>query len=384
MDYEYYYDEPLNILKKIGRLTSELSDGELSFLCGLIRKKHPKKILEIGVSAGGTTCVILKCLEKLKYDTKIYSVDLSFNYHYNNDLSCGYAIDNAKCELKNIDKHTLILGKNIAEVLDVIVEDGLIDMLILDTTHYLPGELLDFIVCLPYLSNGAVVILDDLNFAHVGENTNAIATRVLFDSVVAEKILPIGNDTKLGAFIINRETRKFSNSLFHALVTPWDSYDEKLLNPYTKRIEKDYSKNEINLYTQAVRLNKKTCEKKNNIKETIDELLEYFEMHRDSDIYIYGAGQRGKALGGFLLDRGKDFSGYIVSDDRKINLKERIYDKPIKHRCEINESDKLILALHDDNLRELLKKEKREFYDIKSYIFPFIKEYCKVLLFQYN
>lgn len=37
-------------------LREEMTDFELSFLCGLIRKKKPQKILELGVAAGGGYC----------------------------------------------------------------------------------------------------------------------------------------------------------------------------------------------------------------------------------------------------------------------------------------------------------------------------------------
>ncbi len=35
----------------------EMTEFELSFLCGLIRDRRPQKIIEVGVAAGGTTAV---------------------------------------------------------------------------------------------------------------------------------------------------------------------------------------------------------------------------------------------------------------------------------------------------------------------------------------
>ncbi len=169
--------DPIDIFDKIGERKSELSNKELGFICGLIRMFKPKKIVEVGVSAGGTTAVILNCLNKLNIYTNVYSVDLAYTYHYDITKECGFQIKDALKILKRTANHELILGKTIAQVLPEICEneDEKIDMLILDTIHYLPGELLDFIVCLPYLSQNAIVVLDDLTFAHFGENREALA-----------------------------------------------------------------------------------------------------------------------------------------------------------------------------------------------------------------
>lgn len=55
----------------------EMSEFESAFLCGLIEKYEPKKILEVGVAAGGTTAIILNCLENIGQEYKMHSVDVS-------------------------------------------------------------------------------------------------------------------------------------------------------------------------------------------------------------------------------------------------------------------------------------------------------------------
>ena len=183
------YLDPIDIFEKIGERKTDLSDVDLGFICGLIKEQRPQKIVEVGVSAGGTSCVILNCLEKLKLESEFYSVDLSYTYHYDPSKRCGYQISDAAKYLNNLERHKLFLGRNIAQVLENEIGKD-IDMLILDTIHYLPGELLDFLVCLPFLSQYAVVVLDDLTFSHSGENTNAIAKKILYDLIVADKVFP--------------------------------------------------------------------------------------------------------------------------------------------------------------------------------------------------
>jgi len=209
------YYEPIDIFDKIGENKSELSNKELGFICGLIKEMRPKKIVEIGVSAGGTSCVILNCLDKLQLNSKFYSVDISYTYHFNKSKKCGYQVESATKYLNNLESYKLFLGKNIAEVIETEIGYG-IDMLILDTIHYLPGELLDFLVCFPYMSQNAVLVLDDLTFAHSGENANAIATKVLYDLIVGDKIF-LKDDNKypkLGGYYLMKILRNMNEIIF--------------------------------------------------------------------------------------------------------------------------------------------------------------------------
>ena len=61
--------------KKMEFKTEMLSD-EQGFLCGIIKKVKPKKIVEIGVAEGGTTAVIMNAVSILGLTCEVYSVDL--------------------------------------------------------------------------------------------------------------------------------------------------------------------------------------------------------------------------------------------------------------------------------------------------------------------
>ena len=65
------YEPRRKILSHIPNVPGEpeMSEFESAFLCGLLKKFRPKKILEIGVAAGGTTAVMLQCLEDMKLDS---------------------------------------------------------------------------------------------------------------------------------------------------------------------------------------------------------------------------------------------------------------------------------------------------------------------------
>lgn len=75
-----YYVPRLEALGKVSFPVDEpeMSEFESVFLCGLIREMKPKKIVEIGVAAGGTTAIILECLSQLDLNknknTELYSI----------------------------------------------------------------------------------------------------------------------------------------------------------------------------------------------------------------------------------------------------------------------------------------------------------------------
>jgi predicted O-methyltransferase YrrM len=377
------YFEPIDIFDKIGERKSELSDESLGFICGLIKKNKPQKIVEVGVSAGGTTCVIMNCLEKLNMNSSVYSVDLAYTYHYDTSKKCGYQIDDAAKYLHNMDQHKLILGKTIAETIEDIAAEGKVDLLILDTIHYLPGELLDFIVCLPYLSDNAVVIADDLIHAHYGENNWAIATKVLFDTVVADKYLPDMDEVNnMCAFQLNSDSRKYTDDLFFALLTPWwYGVDEEMLVSYQKIINTEYSENENRLFNEALRVNAETLKKRENIPKAIRNIEAEFSGG-GKKVLLYGAGTRGTALHSFLSDRGYEIAGFVISDDRDKKEFESL-KTPVFHLSEIkNHMDvyKIIVAVADEDVTELLDKQRIPYAEAPNYIFPFIKDYAKILI----
>lgn len=73
-----------------------MSEFESAFLCGLLKKFKPKKILEVGVSAGGTTPIILQCLEDNGQEYEMYSIDVSEKYYRDSNKETGFIAKHAK------------------------------------------------------------------------------------------------------------------------------------------------------------------------------------------------------------------------------------------------------------------------------------------------
>lgn len=90
--------EPQKILneKTNGEIAeySEMTDFQQAFLCGLIREKKPRKILEVGVAAGGTTAVILNCVNMVNAgdSCEMYSLDISDRWYRDDSKETGFVV----------------------------------------------------------------------------------------------------------------------------------------------------------------------------------------------------------------------------------------------------------------------------------------------------
>ena len=241
----------------------EMSEFESAFLCGLLKKFKPEKILEVGVAAGGTTAIILKCLEKIGQEYAMHSVDISKTVWRDPKNKTGHLANGIKNNL-TVGNHEFYIGTTLPFVIDKIGGD--IDFLILDTTHLMPGENLDFLVALPYLKENAVVCIHDvsLNQRRV-QKLHDHATTTLFSAVTADKFLNLimNNDLtfsypNIAAFQINSDTMKNIENVFLALILRWRYLPAgEDLKGYAEMLTRHYSQDLFQIFIQALRLNAK-------------------------------------------------------------------------------------------------------------------------------
>lgn len=260
-----YYEPRKQVvdLLGLGDGEPEMTEIESAFVCGLIKDKKPKKILEVGVAGGGTTAIILQCLKSLGYtDTVVYSVDLNEKFYRDNKKKTGYIAEDLKQKI-DTNKHITYYGNILPEVINKIGDD--IDFFILDTVHFMPGELLDFPVALPFLQNDAVFVLHDIHF-HNYFLKNGISNGVLFSVINGEKHYLLNKEehvfTNIGGMNISDETRNGIKNVFLALGLPWDyTPDEKQLNLYRDFYKEYYSDDILELYEASINLHHYSKEK---------------------------------------------------------------------------------------------------------------------------
>lgn len=311
---ELYLEPYIELKEKIA--LSEMSEFENSFVCGLIKEKRPSKILEIGVAAGGTTAVIMNCLNKLNLDSEMYSVDLCPDFYRNPEKRCGFLVDEIGISIAG--KYELFTGNVVAEFIEKIGSN--IDFLIIDTIHSCPGEILDFLAVLPFLNDQATVVLHDvgMQFDH---SPRAYATQLLMDVVTADIILKEdlsreGGYPNIAAFTCNDDTKTYLYQIFSALNISW-SYvpKEQHLESYRKIYRQYYSKELLEVFEVAVQLNKK-CSQRNRDKvlSGIAELSDLLQWAKDADsVYIYGKGDRGTKIYEILEQNHIHVCSYIVT-----------------------------------------------------------------------
>lgn len=143
------------IKERLRQSHSLMTETESYFLNGIIRYYKPKKVLEIGVASGTSSAVILNAIKDIE-GAKLYSVDLSQRHYTMKNKQTGFAVEEFFPELSNLNKWELKTGKLVHEFIDEI-GDG-IDLCLIDTIHERPGEILDYLMVLPYLSPNCVVV----------------------------------------------------------------------------------------------------------------------------------------------------------------------------------------------------------------------------------
>ena len=141
-----------NIKKKIiGFPCTEMWDNQREFINGGVRRFRPKKIVEIGVDEGCSSSIILNAIQDMD-DSHLYSIDLS------DKKTIGIC---AKSLFPNLlSKWTLYKGNIATKFMENIGKE--IDMVLIDSAHFEPGEILDFIIVLPFLKEEAVIMIHDI------------------------------------------------------------------------------------------------------------------------------------------------------------------------------------------------------------------------------
>ena len=182
----------LNILKKIENEIKnyiELTPEEQKFMNGLIRNIKPKKIVEIGVSKGGSSALILNAIKDIN-GSKLYSIDKSSYCYREKNKKTGFIVEEKFPEL--LDKWSLYTGGITSEFIESI--GGGIDLVFIDTVHVTPGEMLDWLMVLPFLKNEAIVVFHDAFFLYynkeVTKNKRHISNNQLLCYIRGDLILP--------------------------------------------------------------------------------------------------------------------------------------------------------------------------------------------------
>lgn len=206
---------------------SEMTYKERAFLHGIIRKTKPMTVVELGVSAGGSACVILNAMRDID-GAKLYSFDYSSVWYRDagkaDGRKTGFLVDQIVPELKH--KWELYTGGVPCKYLDEHLPDGGIDVCLLDTAHSNPGEHLNILEILPFMKQNGIVIYHDTAY-HCTDMRRAHCTTccVSINSLNGKRI-HLGSEKmaglpNIGAIILDKNFENMLIALFSNLSLPW-------------------------------------------------------------------------------------------------------------------------------------------------------------------
>ena len=226
--------------------------NQREFLNGVVRKFKPKKIVEIGVAAGAGSIIILNALQDIE-NSHLYSIDLD-------------ASDNVGSCLKNhfpelLNKWTLFKGDVAAKYMEQIGNN--IDMLFIDSAHVEPGEILDFIIALPFLKENAIVGIHDIgNQITYGPHIRREwAPYIIFNMIRGKQYLPSGNKQlthDIGIKILDNNQKQYYHDYFRALGGQWQYFPKaKHLLLIKEYFQKYYDEVCLLMFNETVEFNRK-------------------------------------------------------------------------------------------------------------------------------
>lgn len=370
------YDNVENLINSIDIRSdnegTEMDNAELSFLCGLIKEKRPQKILELGVSAGGTTTVILKLIEELGLSTQIISIDKAEKYYIDPNKKVGYLVGENKKNLGTYEQWKLYCGGSAEKFIEEVGKNKDIDFCIIDTAHRLPGEVLDFLICYPYLTEKATVVVHDLVLNYYGSQW-AISSKLLFDTVVGEKYLiwdvyePAGYPSKypnIGAFEILPATKKYIMNVLSVLTVEWGyELSETEIEEIKRIFSKNYDEQFCGLFEEIVNLQTKLAAGKiirQHTKTNEGYLSLLKEWKASKKTALYGAGTYCRKYLRFAKAFGYTVDMVVISDGKDIP-ENGFVDCPICHISEVKQiaSYNFIICINDNEERKKVEKSLR-------------------------
>jgi len=232
----------------------EMSYKERAFLNGIIRKTKPQNIVEIGLSAGGSTCIILNAIRDIE-NAKLYSFD--YNTIWYRDVHLGQDKGRRTGFLVNqivpnlVSKWELFTGGVPCKYFGTLPKNG-IDICFIDTAHFNPGEHLNILEILPFMKKNGIIIYHDTayhtqHFA-VG-TTNCVSINTLNGKRILLKSEHTNGLPNIGAIVLDENIDNMLFALFSNLSLSW-SYkitDEDFIEMF-KHFSRYYSQDLVQIY----------------------------------------------------------------------------------------------------------------------------------------
>jgi len=190
--------------------------SESKFIYDQIIRYNAANCIEIGVASGCSSAVIVAALEENQANAKtqnhcLFSYDLLKHCYWNKSLSVGYG---GREMLKDLDSYNWVLRTK-TTCLDLkkyhLVNS--VDFIFIDACHDHPWPAIDTLACLPYIKNGGVICLHDINLPTVNRRFQIEGVKNVYYGLKCKKFSIDEKIPNIGCIVINNNKRKIRNQL---------------------------------------------------------------------------------------------------------------------------------------------------------------------------
>ena len=275
-------DGEINLLNELGedyKQYSEMSEQDRSFLNTLVLRKQPMRLLELGVCSGASALIMLNAIKNIE-GAHLYSIDYNTQHYKLKDKLTGFYVDNFP-QLK--EKWTLKTGGLALNFIEEIGGD--IDFCLIDTVHANPGEILDFLMVLPYLKKDATLVFHDTNLhARVTSNFQVYkqyTNNLLMSSITGSKLIPADTPfisdypfVNIGAVQLNENTKEHIWEIFNLLTLKWNyMLKDEELEQLSSCFSKFYGEYYADYFNRVVKYQKQIRALEQQLKSTSNNVV---------------------------------------------------------------------------------------------------------------
>jgi predicted O-methyltransferase YrrM len=209
-----------NVVGEHYKLTSEAlgrADPEsCQFLMALIEATKAETLVELGVSSGASSLMMLKYLEAARRRAKLFSFDYSDRYDQDSARETGWLVNRTPPEQW---RWTLITGVISADIVDYL--PNVADFVFIDANHDHPWPTLDALMCLGFCRPGTWIALHDINLPRIAPQFPSWGAIYLFEGWGGERLQSgPGPLPSSGAIRLSDPARDIRN-LLDILDTEW-------------------------------------------------------------------------------------------------------------------------------------------------------------------
>lgn len=198
--------------------------AEAEMLLTLIERVDARKVVEIGVASGASTLFILGMLSALTGQRQLFAFDFQAQYFADRSKPSGFLA--LESEFNRDDRLVLCVEASSLELRSTLaaraVDPGTpVDLAFVDANHRHPWPTIDFLMLLPLMREGGMVVFHDINLPTLTGAARDLGATRLFSRRFPERFVVLGDRPNMGAIRLGDRTEMMDLALA-SLGEPWE------------------------------------------------------------------------------------------------------------------------------------------------------------------